>query len=148
MPICASLLRKYYRAIKNMITKSPGTDSTDKPHGGMAALFAIFAFIACNGLVILIVVFSVVGITVSINPHIQAAAISLFSVATLALVFKEFNKNRIIGPLILATAATVILIGTMYIHFNKIVESFGLLALFASALWSWRSPRHRCRHRV
>jgi hypothetical protein len=131
-----------------MTAKSSGTDGTDKPEGKMAAVFAIFAFIACNGLFILIAAFSFIGVSISINPHIQAAAISLLSIVTLGLVFRGFKKNRMIGPFILATAATVTLIATMYIHFNKIVESFGLLALFASALWSWRSPRHRCRHRV
>jgi len=127
-----------------MTAKSPDTDSTDKPQGRLAAVFAIFAFIACNGLVILLAVLSAIGVSVSINPHIQAAAISFFAIVTLTLVFKEFKKNRTTGPLILATAATVTLIGTMYIHFNKIIESVGLLALFASALWSWQISRTQC----
>lgn len=127
-----------------MTVKSPGTNSTDKPHGRLAAVFAIFAFIACNGLVILVAVLSAVGVSISINPHIQAAAISFFAIVTLALVFKEFRKNRTIGPFILATAASVTLIGTMYIHFDKIIESVGLLALFASALWSWQISRTQC----
>jgi len=127
-----------------MTAKSPDTDSTDKPQGRLAAVFAIFAFIACNGLVILLAVLSAIGVSVSINPHIQAATISFFTIVTLTLVFKEFKKNRTTGPLILATAATVTLIGTMYIHFNKIIESVGLLALFASALWSWQISRTQC----
>ena len=127
-----------------MTAKSPDTDSTDKPQGRLAAVFAIFAFIACNGLVILLAVLSAIGVSVSINPHIQAAAISFFAIVTLTLVFKEFKKNRTIGPLILATAATVTLIGTMYIHFNKIIESVGLLALFASALSSRQISRTQC----
>lgn len=127
-----------------MAVNSPDTDSTSKPRGKLAAVFAIFAFIACNGLVILLAVLSAIGVSVSINPHIQAAAISFFAIVTFALVFKEFKKNRTIGPLILAAAATVTLIGTMYIHFNKIIESVGLLALFASALWSWQVSRAQC----
>jgi hypothetical protein len=127
-----------------MAAKSPVTASTGKPQGRLAALFAVFAFIACNGLVIMIAGFSVIGVSISINPHIQAAAISLFSVVTLSLVFNGFTKNRRIGPLILATAATVTLIGTLYIHFNKIIESLGLLALFASVLWSWQINRTQC----
>jgi hypothetical protein len=31
----------------------------------------------------------------------------------------------------------------MYIYFNKIVESLGLLALIVSAVWSWRVSRAR-----
>ena len=127
-----------------MTVNSPDTDSTNKPHGRLAAVFAIFAFIACNGLIILLAVLSAIGVSVSINPHIQAAAISFFALVTLSLVFKEFKQNRTIGPLILAATATVTLIGTIYIHFNKIIESIGLLALFAAALWSWQISRTRC----
>ena len=127
-----------------MTAKSPATTSADKPQGRLAAVFAIFTFIACNGLLIMIAAFSLVGVSISINPHIQAAAISLFSVVTLSLVFNGFSKNRRIGPLILAAIASVILIGSMYIHFNKIIESLGLLALFAAALWSWQINRTQC----
>lgn len=127
-----------------MTAKSTGTVSTDKPEGKLAAVFAIFAFIACNGLVILIAALSFIGVSISINPHIQAAAISLLSLVTLGLVFRGFKKNRMIGPLILALAATVTLIASMYIYFNKIIESVGLLALFASALWSWQISRAQC----
>jgi phosphoglycerol transferase MdoB-like AlkP superfamily enzyme len=116
----------------------------DKPQGRLAAIFAIFAFIACNGLVILVAVLSFIGVSVSINPHIQAAAISIISMVTLVLVYRGFKQNRKIAPLILATLATVTLIGTMYIHFNKIVESLGLIALFAAALWSWQINRTQC----
>jgi len=127
-----------------MTAKSPVTASTDKPQGKLAAVFAIFAFIACNGLVILIAIFSFIGISITINPHIQAAAISIIAMVTFVLVYRGFKQNRKIAPLILATVATVTSIGTMYIHFNKIVESVGLLALFVEALWSWQLNRTQC----
>lgn len=116
----------------------------DKPQGGLAAIFAIFAFIACNGLVVLIAVLSFLGVSMTINPHIQAAAISLFSVITFGLVFKGFKGNKRVGPLILAGVATVTLIGSMYIYYNNIVEFLGVLALIAAALWSWQINRAQC----
>ena len=85
----------------------------------------------------MIATLSAIGITISINPHLQAAAISLFAVATLLLVFRDFRKHRGIGSLILAGVACVILIGTMYIYFNKALESVGLLALFAATFPNW-----------
>ena len=126
-----------------MVGEAAKTGNRGKTNGSLAAVFAVFAFIACNGMFVLIAVFSVVGISISINPHVQAAAISLFSVVTLAMVVSAFRKNRAIGPLILAVAATATMIATMYIHFNKFLESLGLLALFASALWSWQISRAR-----
>ena len=119
------------------------SDSVGAKHAGgrLPALFAVLAFIACNGTIILIAVFSAIGITVSINPHLQAAAISLFAIATLALVYRDFQTHRARGPLVLAALAAAVLIGTMYIHFNKGVESVGLLALLSAALWSWQINR-------
>jgi len=123
---------------------SRDTDKAGAARGRLPALFAVLAFIACNGTIVLIAVFSAMGMTVSINPHLQAAAISLFALAVLLLVFRDFRVHRARGPLILAGLAAAVLIGTMYIHFNKIVESVGLLALFAAAFWSWKANRkHR-----
>ena len=126
-----------------MVEEPPDCGTSSNNSGRLAPLFAIFAFLACNGTIILIAILSTIGITISINPHLQAAAISLFALATLLLVFRDFRKHRGIGPLILAGVASVILIGTMYINFNKVVESVGLLALFAATLWSWQLDRRQ-----
>ena len=115
------------------------TDSTQESGTAsrLAPLFAVLTFIACNGTFILIAALSALGISISINPHLQAAAISLFSLLALWLVFRGFRNHRGFGPLILAAVASATLISTMYIHFDKLVESIGLLALFAATLWSW-----------
>ena len=119
-------------------------DSDDKPDKAarssqLAALGAVLAFIACNGLFILIAVFAALGITLVINPHVQAAAISLLALITLAMVFIAYRKNQIRGPLSLCAIGALIVIGAMYIHYHQIIESVGLLALFVSAIWSWRT---------
>ena len=113
----------------------------------LAPLFAVLAFLACNATVMLIAALSAIGISISINPHLQAAAISLFAVVTLLLVFSDFKKHQNPGPLILAGVASATLIGTMYIHFNKLLESIGLLELFITALWSWQLRRRDCRQK-
>jgi hypothetical protein len=103
---------------------------------------AILAFIACNGLFVIVVFLSLFGITIAINPHIQAAAISLFAVLTLAFVFLGYRKHHhVLGPMILSVLGAVLVVGTMYIYFSKIVESLGLLALIASAVWNWRASK-------
>jgi hypothetical protein len=123
---------------------SEQTPEAGKPRGSLAALFAVLAFIACNGIILLIAVLSAIGISISINPHLQAIAISLFALITLLLIFRDFKRHREHGPLILAAIATVTLIGTMYIHYSKMVESVGLLLLLAAALWGWQINRKRC----
>jgi membrane associated rhomboid family serine protease len=119
------------------------TDSTRKSGTAnrLAPLFAVLTFLACNATLILIAALSAIGISISINPHLQAAAIALFAVVTLLLVFRDFKKHQALGPLILAAVASATLVGSMYIHFNKVVESIGLLALFSATLWSWQLSR-------
>ncbi len=120
------------------------SSDTGKAGAGRARLpliFAVLAFIACNGTILLIAALSAIGISVSINPHLQAAAISLFAIVTLALVIRDFKRHRVVGPLLLAALACITLVATLYIYYNNIVESIGLLALFAAALWGWQVNR-------
>lgn len=117
------------------------TVDTQKDSGKLSWLpgaAAILAFIACNGVSILMAILAVFGITIAINPHVQAAVISLFTVLTVCFVILGYRKHHVLGPLILSMIGATLVIGTMYISFNKIVESLGLLALIASAAWSWR----------
>ena len=107
----------------------------------LAPLFAVLAFLACNGTFILIAALAAMGISISINPHLQAAAIALFSVVTLLLVFRDTKIHQNHGPIILAAVGSATLVITMYIHFNKVFESIGLLELFIAAIWSWQLSR-------
>lgn len=119
------------------------TDKNSGKPGWLPGATAILAFIACNGLFILVAILSVFGITIVINPHIQAGVISLFAALTLGFVFLGYRTHHVRGPMILSAIGAVLVIGSMYIYFNKLVESLGLLALIVSAVWSWRASRVR-----
>ena len=111
--------------------------------GWLPGATAVLAFIACNGAFILVAVLSAFGMTIAINPHIQAAVISLFALLTLGFVFVAYRQIRIRGPVILSVVGAVLVVGSMYVFYNKIVESLGLVALIASAVWSWRAGCER-----
>ncbi len=102
---------------------------------------ALLAFVACNGTAVLVAMLAGFGITLVINPQLQAAAISVFALLTLGFVFLGYRKHQTMGPLLLASIGAILVIGTMYIAFNKIIESLGLLVLIASAVWSWRTSK-------
>ena len=104
-------------------------------YSGVAALLA---FIACNGLILVIAIF---GITLSINPHFQAILISLFALLTSVLIYKGFMQHHKIGPLLLAGIGALVIILTMYISYSKLIESAGLLALVVAAGWNWYVAR-------
>ena len=121
-----------------MHSNTPDIDKKTARTSKIAALGAILAFVACNGVFILIAIFAALGISLAINPHVQAAVISSFALITLAMVFFAYRKNRARGPLILCAIGAFLIIGAMYIHYDKIIESLGLMILFVAALWSWR----------
>jgi len=129
-----------------MTTVTTSSKQSSSLSSMLPGIMALFAFIACNGTIIFVTFFSVLGITLTINPNIQAATISLFACLTDVFVFIEFKKHNKKAPLILAIASTLVVIFTMYIAYNQVIESIGLIALIASAVWSWRvnKTQHSC----
>ena len=109
-------------------------------YSGIAALLA---FVACNGLILATAALAVFGITLSVNPHVQAILISLFAILTSILIFKGFRQHHNKGPLILASTGALVIILTMYIFYDKLIESIGLLALVMAAVWNWYITRRK-----
>ena len=107
-------------------------------YSGVAALLA---FIACNGLILVTALLAIFGITLSVNPHVQAVLIVLFAILTSALILKGYLQHHKIGPTLLAAIGTLVIIVTMYISYSKLVESAGLLALVVAAGWNWYVTR-------
>ena len=121
-------------------------DNTRAASGKLAWLpgaSAVLACLACNGTILLVGLLSLFGITLVINPHVQAATISVFAVLTLVFVFFGYRSYRKVGPLILSLVGAILIVGTMYIAFNKIVETGGLLLLICASIWSWRETIRR-----
>ena len=116
--------------------------NSGKP-GWLPGASAVLAFIACNGVFVLVAFLALFGIAVAINPHIQAGVISLLALLTFGFVLMAYRRHHVRGPLILSVIGAIVLVGSMYVYFNKIVESLGLLALITSAVWSWRAGKSR-----
>ena len=104
---------------------------------------AALAFLACNCTILLVGLLSFFGITLVINPHAQAATISIFAVLTLVFVFSGYRDYRMAGPLIMSFVGTALVVGTLYTVFNKLIETAGLVLLIGSSIWSWRESTRR-----
>jgi len=92
-------------------------------------------------LILVTALLAIFGITLSINPHIQAILIVLFAILTSVLIIKGYLQHHKIGPTLLAAIGTLVIIVTMYISYSKLVESAGLLALVVAAGWNWYVTR-------
>jgi len=105
-------------------------------------LTAILALISCKGVVLMVAMFPLIGFTVTINPHLQAVVISLFALLTLVFVFVNYKKIRkIFGPLIMAVVGFSLIVGTIYVAYDELFETIGLLVLTVSAIWTWRCSK-------
>ena len=107
-------------------------------YSGVAALLT---FIACNGLIFVVALLALFGITLDINPHVQAILISLFAILTSVLIYKGFMQHHKIGPLLVAGIGALVIILTMYVSYSQLIESAGLLALVVAAGWNWYLAR-------
>ena len=119
---------------------APSADSEHRRGHRLAWLAAVSALLACiagNGQSAV----SLIGITAVVNPHTQAAAISLFSLLTLAFAFRGYRSHRHPIPLLLASLGTVLVLGTAYVTFSKPIESIGFAALIVSGVLSWQAGR-------
>jgi len=122
---------------------SKGESKSTSKFAFYSGVSALLAFIACNGLILVTAVLAIFGITLSINPHVQAILISLFAILTSALIYKGFKQHHKIGPLLLAGMGALVIILTMYISYSKLIESVGLLALVVAAGWNWYVARRQ-----
>lgn len=119
-------------------------DSRDKHSKALSSgsgLAALIAFIACNGLSLIVAAFSFFGVVIAVGPHLQAATITAFVLLSLGFIGLAYWKYRAPGPFLLSVVGTSLVVGTLYIEYSKTVESVGLVALVAAALWNWRASK-------
>ena len=118
-----------------------GRSNSGRKFAFYSSVAALLAFIACNGLILATALLAIFGITLSINPHIQAVLISLFAILTSVLIYQGFRQHRKFGPLIVASTGALVIILTMYVSYSKLIESVGFLALVIAAGWNWYIAR-------
>jgi ubiquinone/menaquinone biosynthesis C-methylase UbiE len=94
---------------------------------GTLALFA--AVIACYGTLAMVALFSVLGVTLSVNEHLWAAAIVIFAVCAAGIIALGKRKYDSFIPMVFALMGTAILIYTMYISYSVVTEVFGFIIL-------------------
>ena len=120
--------------------KTPSTPSRSNCSllGGGTALLTI---LACKGAGIVVALLSLFGMGLTVNPHVQAAVISLFALLTAGFVFLGFRSHRRRAPLALAVVAALTLIATMYVSYNGVVEGVALTGLLLAAIGSWMASK-------
>ena len=102
---------------------------------------AALAFVFCNLKYIVLVILPALGASFAINPHLQAALVSLLAAMTFGFALFAYRSHRQMAPLVTVAVGALVIIGSMYIYFDKIIESIGLVVLIVGAIWNWRVMR-------
>ena len=103
---------------------------------------SILTFLTCKGVLIVAALFPLVNFTNALDQDLQAAVISVFALLTLGLIFRNYRAcHHVVAPVVMAAFGTILVVGSMYIMYNSIVESVGLVVLMSSAIWNWWSIR-------
>ncbi len=117
------------------------TPSSQNRWRWLPGISAALAFIFCNIKYILLVILPALGASFAINPHLQAGLVSLLAVMTLGFALFAYRGHRQMAPVVAVAIGAATIIGSMYIYFDKIVESVGLVLLIVGAIWNWRVMR-------
>jgi len=104
-------------------------------------LTAAFAVAACYGTLAVVSVLSLLGIRLAVHPGAWASAIAGFAVLTVFLLALSYRRHRSPGPLLLAGAATALILWVMFGAFDRTLEITGLAALVGAVIWNRRLSR-------
>lgn len=114
---------------------------------GRRGLWGVAAFVlalaACYGTLVAVGLLAAMGATLVIDEGAWAAAIVLLSAITAAVVAAGMRKHRQIGPALLAIAGAGVVIYTMMISYDRVVEAIGFLALAGGVGWDHWLRRYR-----
>lgn len=109
--------------------------------GLLAPCGTALALIACYGTLAVVGLLSLARISVSINEGIWAAAIVLFALLALVGLFLSWRRHRRIWPVVLGIVGVGVIVFTMGVAYNRVVEFVGFAVLVGAVILDWRAKR-------
>lgn len=100
---------------------------------GMAGL--ILALLTCYGTLAATALLPMFGVSLALNEGVWAGAIAVFTLLTAVAVVAGMRRHRFVGPAILALAGAGIVMYSLYIHYQVLVELAGFILLSGGAGW-------------
>lgn len=107
------------------------------PFGLLAYTGAGISIGFCFSKIILLTVLSAFGITLAafdVNPHLQAALMWLFAAVAVVGIILDKERCGSVLPMALAIASLMIIMGTLYVHYEDLILLMGYAILVVAAL--------------
>ncbi len=97
------------------------------------------AFIACYGTGLLIATLSLLGISLALDEHVWAGAVSALAALATFLIGVSSWRRRVIHPAAIAAIGFALILWTMYGSYSRVVELVGFAFLAVAALLHGRA---------
>lgn len=114
----------------------PPSVSIVLPAGAPAFLAAVASLATCYGSMVAATLLEAEVVQV-INPHLQAVLMWGFALLAVFALWRDRARHDSNIPLLLATAALAILVGTLYLRYDARIESLAYVLLTIAALLNW-----------
>ena len=100
------------------------------PFGSIATFGTIASLATCYlKIILLVVVWLGATSPPTINPHVQAAIMTLFALAAVAGLYLDRMRHHRNLPLMVGAVGVIMIVGTLYIHYQPEIEFTGYLIL-------------------
>ena len=117
------------------IDQAPPASASRFPFGALAYTGAGASIFVCYSKVILLGALSSFGVQeITFNPHLQAVLMWLLGLVAIYGLYQDRRAHGRDHPLIMGVVGVIIIIGTLYTHYNPTVEVSGYILLIVSAL--------------
>lgn len=96
------------------------------------------AILACYGTTLIVVLLSLLGISIAVNEHAWAGAISAFAALATVAIAASCLRHRAIRPMIIAVPGLVLILWAMYGSYSRAMELAGFICLVAATVLEMR----------
>jgi hypothetical protein len=103
--------------------------------GNFSGLSATLSIVFCYGTLVVVSVFSAIGISLNVNEGLWAGAIVLFALLTLLAVGANYCIYKKKSPILVSTIGVILISWVMFVSFNRIIEIIGFIGLIIAAIW-------------
>lgn len=104
----------------------------------LSGVATILAVLACYGTTLVVVLLSMLGVSIAVNEHAWAGAISAFAALATIAIGASYRRHRSIWPAVIAVLGLALILWTMYGSYSRVIELAGFICLIAATLLDLR----------
>ncbi|WP_148252976.1 MerC family mercury resistance protein [Aidingimonas lacisalsi] len=111
--------------------------------GLLGVISLILALLSCYGTLATVAILPLLGLGLTIDEGIWATSIVIFSFLTLLAITAGIRRHHTVWPLLVGIGGTVILLYTLFVDYQPLIELGGFILLIIATGWDLYQRRKR-----